>query len=143
MPHSDIDQRVRDYLLAGDFGSRGRLPSERDLAHELRISRPALRETLKSLTDLGLIEVRRGDGAYLSSLEFADLLAVRARLEPLAAQLAAARRTGGDIAVLQDAIAQMEHSVDDPAAFAAADGLDLPAASAERAAAALVRRTPG
>lgn len=121
MSDRDVDQRIRAYLLAGDFGSRGRLPSERELAQALGISRPALREALKTLQDLGVIEVRRGDGAYLSSLEFDDLLEVRERLEPLAAQLAAAGRNAEHVHGLRDAVAQMETSLDDPVAFGAAN----------------------
>jgi GntR family transcriptional repressor for pyruvate dehydrogenase complex len=117
----DVDERVRAYLLAGDFGSRRRIPSERDLALELGISRPALREALKTLSDLGVLEVRRGDGAYLALLDSSDLLQVRERLEPLAAKLAATRCTSEDIAGLQRAIAQMQASLDDPTVFAAAD----------------------
>lgn len=121
MSDRDVDERVRAYLLAGDFGSRRRIPSERDLALELGISRPALREVLKSLSDLGVIEVRRGDGAYLALLDSSDLLQVRERLEPLAAKLAAGNCTSADIAGLQRALARMGASVDHPSAFAAAD----------------------
>jgi GntR family transcriptional regulator, transcriptional repressor for pyruvate dehydrogenase complex len=117
----DVDERVRAYLLAGDFGSRRRIPSERDLALELGISRPALREALKTLSDLGVLEVRRGDGAYLAFPDSSDLLHVRERLEPLAAKLAAANLTTEDITGLRGAIAQMETSLDHPSAFAAGD----------------------
>jgi len=57
-------------LRAGD-----RLPSERDLIEILDISRPSLREALRALSILGVVDTRHGGGAYVTNLEARTLLA--------------------------------------------------------------------
>jgi GntR family transcriptional repressor for pyruvate dehydrogenase complex len=56
-------------LKAGD-----RLPAERELAASMGVSRSSLREALRALTMLGVVEMRHGDGTYLTSLEPAALM---------------------------------------------------------------------
>lgn len=56
-------------LLPGE-----KLPPERELAIMLEVSRPSLREALRALSIMKIIEIRQGDGAYISSLEPEDLL---------------------------------------------------------------------
>jgi GntR family transcriptional repressor for pyruvate dehydrogenase complex len=51
-----------------------RLPPERDLAAMMKVSRPSLREALRALSIMNLIEVRQGDGTYVSTLRPAELL---------------------------------------------------------------------
>ena len=53
-------QQIADKLRAGDLHAGDRLPSERDLAAQMRISRPTLREAIKVLAEAGVLEVRRG-----------------------------------------------------------------------------------
>ena len=57
-------------LRAGD-----RLPSERELIDILDISRPSLREALRALSMLGVVDTRHGGGAYVTDLEARTLLA--------------------------------------------------------------------
>src|SRR5262249_32776093 len=98
------------------------LPSERSLAEQLGVGRSVVREALKSLGLLGLIEVRQGDGTYVRQLESEllpkaiewglllsesltlDLVEARQHLEVITAQLAAARRDESDLAALKAAL---------------------------------------
>jgi len=98
-----------------------------------------VREALKSLTMLGLIEVRQGDGTYLKSTESdllpqaiewglllgakrtRDLVEARRELEVILAGLAAERRDDAALAELREYLARMHASKDDPEGFVAAD----------------------
>ncbi len=106
-------ERLAEAIRVGALGNGERLPSERDLADLMQVSRTTLREALAALRDAGLVETRRGrvggtfvvyDGsaalpgrsADLPDIE--DVLAFRSVVEPGAAELAAAR-----MAVAEDA----------------------------------------
>src|SRR5687767_8674020 len=65
----EVARRLLDYLLAGEMKTGMRLPPERKLAEALGVGRTVVREALKSLTLLGLIEVRQGDGNYVRATE--------------------------------------------------------------------------
>ena len=101
------------------------LPPERELAARLGVSRDTVREAIKSLSLLGLLEQRIGDGTYLSRsssdllpqvIEWGlllgekrldDLLEARYHLEVLLSGLAAQRRTEEQLARLRELVAQM------------------------------------
>jgi len=106
-----------------------RLPPERELAVQLGISRPALREATRRLIGLGALEPRKGSGTYLADIDHGDLMAVRLQLEPLAASLAARHAGDEQIAELRDPLDEMPHLEADPGAFAEAD-LEIHAAIA-------------
>jgi DNA-binding FadR family transcriptional regulator len=118
---SDTDERLRVLLLEGDFGSSGRLPSEREMAEQLRISRPALREALRRLSELGVVEVRPGAGAFMRTVDLHELAAVRLGLEPMAAELAAVHRTDAQLDEMRGAVARLAQTIDDAVTFAATD----------------------
>jgi GntR family transcriptional repressor for pyruvate dehydrogenase complex len=61
----EISRQLLDYLLSGRVQPGARLPPERKLAEALGVGRSVVREALKSLTLLGLLEVRLGDGTYV------------------------------------------------------------------------------
>lgn len=123
---TQLEQRI----LEGTWKPGDRLPSERDLATELGVSRPSLREALQKLAVKGLISVRHGGGNFVtdrmeSSLVDpwqdmmtkhpglrADLLEFRHMLEGQAAALAAARATSADISRLDSAFDEMEKAYD-------------------------------
>jgi GntR family transcriptional regulator, transcriptional repressor for pyruvate dehydrogenase complex len=122
---AEVTNVLLERLLAGELRRGSRIPSERALAEALGVGRSAIRESLKSLTMLGLLEVRQGDGTYLSarhssllpqivqwgllleerSLE--DLIEARRHLEITLAGLAASRRTPDDLTALKDALQTM------------------------------------
>jgi GntR family transcriptional repressor for pyruvate dehydrogenase complex len=106
----DAIERIRELVASGTWGPGTRLPREIDLAKQLGLSRNSLREAVRALSQARVLEVRRGDGTYVSSLDPGELLEptlsathllqgrtvlelfeVRRMLEPEAAALAAQR----------------------------------------------------
>lgn len=102
--------KIRERIVSGDWSPGERLPKESELAAQLGLSRNSLREAVRALSQLRVLEVRQGDGTYVSSLEpdlllestgfvshlllgetAIDLYEVRRILEAAAAGLAAAR----------------------------------------------------
>src|SRR2546428_3521806 len=69
----DAIDKIRERIVSGAWGPGDRLPKESELAAELGLSRNSLREAVRALSQLRVLEVRQGDGTYVSSLE-ADLL---------------------------------------------------------------------
>lgn len=66
MPGREIIKQLLDFLLSGGVAPGSRIPSERQLAEGLGVGRMMIREAVKSLSLLGLLEQRVGDGTYLS-----------------------------------------------------------------------------
>ena len=62
---NEVAQVLLRHLVSGEYEPGQRLPPERALADSLNVGRSLIREALKALTLLGLIEVRPGDGTYL------------------------------------------------------------------------------
>src|SRR6267378_3839396 len=106
----DAIESIRELIVSGEWGPGTRLPREADLAAQLGLSRNSLREAVRALSLARVLEVRQGDGTYVSSLEPGQLLEpmlsatdllqgrtvlelfeVRRMLEPEAAALAALR----------------------------------------------------
>lgn len=121
MPDNHVSTRLREFLVTEDLGRSRRLPPERELADELVVSRPALREAFRRLEELEVIEVRRGVGAYLSLPTFGDVLEVRRMLEPSAARLAADRRDPQHMLELRAAFERLVQATDDQETFGDAD----------------------
>lgn len=137
-----IDQ-IRSLIASGEWGPGTRLPRETDLASQLGLSRNSLREAVRALSLIRVLEVRRGDGTYVSSLApdlllestslatdllpgraVLELFEVRRLLEPAAAALAARRLTEETRAALEHELDRMftagdnvEELVDADAAF--------------------------
>jgi GntR family transcriptional regulator, transcriptional repressor for pyruvate dehydrogenase complex len=107
-------EQIVEKVKSGDLHVGDRLPSERDLAAQMRISRPTLREAVKVLVEAGVLEVRRGQsgGIFVASevvprellhsrqeirfSEVAGVLEARRLLEPRVAQLAAVHASDED-----------------------------------------------
>jgi GntR family transcriptional repressor for pyruvate dehydrogenase complex len=66
--------RILGLVTAGNLEAGDQLPSERKLAETFNISRPTLREAIRALGVLGVLEIRHGGGVFVSSLSAADLL---------------------------------------------------------------------
>ncbi|NNM71352.1 FadR/GntR family transcriptional regulator [Enterovirga aerilata] len=130
---------LRARLLAGDLKPGDRLLPERELAVILGVSRPIVREALRALTVLGLVEikdrvgtvVRRPDVSVLNDFfAFAiaqatdvvdDVMQARIAIECQAIRLAAARATIADFERLGAALARIAPTIHDPEAGARAD----------------------
>src|SRR5213079_1911863 len=63
--YRQIADQIRRLIGSGEFGPGARLPPERDLARQLGVSRPSVREALIALEVEGLVEVRIGSGIYV------------------------------------------------------------------------------
>lgn len=75
---SEIQEIVKRYVIDHRFKPGDALPGEGELAQQMGISRPSLREAMKVLQTIGVIETRHGSGTYVGSLSldpFADGMA--------------------------------------------------------------------
>ncbi len=63
--YRQIADQIRTLIKSGEFSAGARLPPERDLAKQLGVSRPSVREALIALEVEGLVEVRIGSGIYV------------------------------------------------------------------------------
>ena len=69
-----IEQDQGSMITSGELGPGDRLPKEADLAERLGLSRNSLREAVKALSMIRVLDVRQGDGTYATSLEPSLLL---------------------------------------------------------------------
>jgi len=117
-------------ILEGSWKPGDRLPSERDLAVELSISRPSLREAIQKLVSKGLLRTRHGGGTYVTNqLEApfvdpwqdmlsghprlqSDLFEFRGMMESEAAYLAAERATAADLTLIETRFNELEYAYD-------------------------------
>lgn len=88
---------IKKMIISGRLSAGSRLPREKDLAAEFHVSRGSLREGVRALCIMGVLETRQGDGTYVTSLDASRLLAPMAFLVDLGAetdefQLQAVRR---------------------------------------------------
>ncbi|MBI3361748.1 MAG: FadR family transcriptional regulator [Chloroflexi bacterium] len=138
--YEQIVGQIEQQILTGLLKVGDRLPPERELAEQFRVSRTAVREAVKTLREKGLIEVQPGRGTFvtdgmtraatqslgrlmrLGSMDsFQDLVELRSIIEPEMAALAATRITSGHMAALQQAVATMDAALHDMNAYLAAD----------------------
>lgn len=66
--------RILSLVTTGELQPGDQLPAERKLAETFDVSRPTLREAIRALAVLGVVEVRHGGGVFVSQLEASDLL---------------------------------------------------------------------
>ncbi|HWM05525.1 MAG TPA: FadR/GntR family transcriptional regulator [Actinophytocola sp.] len=118
--------KIKEMILSGDLKPGDRLPPEKELGDALGLSRSSLREAVKALEIIRVLDVRRGDGTYVTSLSpsllldalsfvvdvhqddsVLELFEVRRILEPAAAVMATPRITGADITHLRALLAQV------------------------------------
>jgi DNA-binding GntR family transcriptional regulator len=110
-------RQVRDRILSGEL-QPGAVLQQRELASRIGISTTPLREALRRLKSEGLVELDAHRDARISPLraeEARDLLELRKSLDPLAAGLAAQRRTNADIQAIRAAHAGLEPLPTQPA----------------------------
>jgi GntR family transcriptional repressor for pyruvate dehydrogenase complex len=119
--------KIKEMILSGELGPGDRLPPEKELSERLGLSRSSMREAVKALEVIRVLDVRRGDGTFVTSLEprllleamsfvvdlhddssVLELFAVRRILEPAAVALAAARIPEEAIRDLRERIAAVD-----------------------------------
>lgn len=102
--YRQIAEQLRSLIAAGEFAPLSRLPAERDLAKQLGVSRPSVREALIALEVEGWVEVRTGSGVYVLDRSGARNGAGQTRISPTEwgpLELIRARRVvEGEIAAL-------------------------------------------
>jgi GntR family transcriptional regulator, transcriptional repressor for pyruvate dehydrogenase complex len=119
--------RLAKMVAAAEPGSR--LPTERELCEQLGVGRSTLREAIRSLTFIGAIKSRQGDGRYVSKpdeqasdrlfglglllqgVNIDDLIEARKSIEVEAARVAARRHTEADRNTLLQIMQAMRHSL--------------------------------
>ena len=128
--YEQIAERLADDIRSGVLAPGERLPSERDLARTLEVSRASVREALASLALQGVVETRHGAGTFVVGLPPSEpphdaspsaVLEARLALEPQVARLAAARGQGDEAA--EKLLAAMETEPVDIATWNASDRL--------------------
>ena len=135
MPLQAVDNRrlyrqIADQLAAlidgGEYAAGQRLPPERDLAKQLGVSRPSVREALIALEVEGYVEVRMGSGVYVtdrragpglsggSAVEAGPFELIRARwmIESECAAAAAKAATRAQVKAIEEAVDEMESASD-------------------------------
>jgi GntR family transcriptional repressor for pyruvate dehydrogenase complex len=122
-------EKIKEMIISGELRPGDRLPKEADLARRLGLSRNSLREAVRALALVRILDVRQGDGTYVSSLEsdvlleavsfvidvhedrsVLHLLEARRVLEEATAALAAQHITDAELAELERLLGEMTRS---------------------------------
>lgn len=129
----------RDRLMSGELKAGDRLLPERVLALALGVSRPVLREALRSLAVLGLLDIQHGRGAFVRTADASvlgqaltlcllhqpnildDVLQARIAIECQAIRLACERASDRDLQTIGGLLDTLVNSMDDPERGSAAD----------------------
>jgi DNA-binding FadR family transcriptional regulator len=123
--YRQIAEQVRGLIASGELPLGSRLPPERDLAAQLGVSRPSVREALIALEVEGLVEVRMGSGIFVTALDATpaargrvdaalgpfDIIRARALVEAELAAVAARQRTPALLKKLRAAVKAMEDDI--------------------------------
>jgi GntR family transcriptional repressor for pyruvate dehydrogenase complex len=134
----DAAEHLRELVASGALKPGDKLPPERSLASRLGVSRPTLREAVRGLVIMGLLETRHGAGTFvvrpgaaegnaltvtidLQGAPIEELFEIRLLLEPSVTERAAARSTATELAELHAILERMDAVVADPAAFSLLD----------------------
>lgn len=125
----EVRRQLEEAIVSGRYAAGDRLPSERELVAQFGVSRLSVREGIKSLIGLGLVEARHGSGYFVAgdiggtyrtafgrwlknhSHELADLYEVRGALTTLAARHALRRGDGAAIEAIERAHAAFVDAV--------------------------------
>jgi len=122
----EVIASLREQISSGAWPVGERIPPESELIERLQVGRGTVREAIKALAHIGLLEVRQGDGTYvrsrselagalrrqLGSYTDTDVQEVRRALEVEGARLAATRRTEDDLRAMADALAERDVAAD-------------------------------
>ncbi len=127
---SEVARALLEYILSGQIGLGDKLPSERQLSELFGVGRSVVREGIKSLDLLGLVEFRQGSGTYylgndspllprviewglmLGERHTVDLVEARRHIETVTSQLAAGRRDEDELAEMERAMDAMRNAAD-------------------------------
>lgn len=137
--NGQVLSHIQAQIRKGGLRPGDRLPTERELATELGVSRPTVRSALKSLEAMGVVYARRGAGTFiqggppslgseplrllaaLHDFSAEEMFEARGALEVVAAGLAAQRSTSDHRLAMAEAVGRMYASLDDPQGFLVQD----------------------
>ncbi len=122
-----VVEQLHDQIVSERWEVGGRIPTETELTEQLEVSRPSLREAVRSLVQMGLLETRQGDGTYVvarnatevalrrtvRNADAAEVMTVRRALDVLAAREAALERTEHDLDGLASLLRSRRQAIDD------------------------------
>ncbi|PRW63689.1 FadR/GntR family transcriptional regulator [Actinopolyspora mortivallis] len=121
-----VTAQLYDELHSGRWPVGSKIPGEVMLAEQLRVSRPVVREAIRELARMGMLEVRHGAGTFVRSsaspaamlngidqAEIRDIFEVQMAYDVQAAGMAAARRTEDDLAELEQALRRRDSAEND------------------------------
>lgn len=135
----EIAARLLDLIKAEQLRPGDKLPPERELAAEMHVSRPVLREALRALSIMNVVEIRQGAGTYITALEpqqlvahlefvfskdpvaLSQVLETRRIVEVGNVRLAAQRITPDEIADLDALLERLRAAIGDAERFAELD----------------------
>lgn len=143
VPRSTLPEEIANRLLMQireqELRPGDKLPAERQLAEMMVVSRPVLREALRALALMKVVDIRQGDGTYITSLEpkqlishldfvfskdsvaLVQLVEARRVVEAGNVRLAALRISDDEIAALERLLDQLAACIDDPERFSELD----------------------
>jgi GntR family transcriptional repressor for pyruvate dehydrogenase complex len=125
--YEQVMARLREHVVAAGLKAGDKLPSERDLAERLRVSRASIKQAIVVLEVQGLVEIRHGGGMFLRTgsltpepvavlverrRRLPDVLDAREAIETKLADLAAERRTEADLAEIDAALQTMRAEIE-------------------------------
>ena len=138
--HAEVARSIGIDIISGRLAEGARLPGDAELTATFGVSRPVLRESVKTLVAKGLLSTKARVGTVVrgrsdwnmfdpdvlawhldAGIDKRFLAEIRLAIEPRAAALAAERRSDGDVAAMRMAMAQMEREPSTSVAFADAD----------------------
>jgi GntR family transcriptional repressor for pyruvate dehydrogenase complex len=135
----EIANRLLRQIKEQQLRPGDKLPAERSLAQMMDVSRPVVREALRALALMKVVDIRQGDGTYITSLEpkalvshldfvfsndgvaLVQLVEARRVVEAANARLAADRITPAQLDKLDELVRSMIAAIDDPERFSELD----------------------
>lgn len=126
----EVSEGIQEMIRSGEISPGERIPTERELSSRFQVSRTAVREGVKTLTAIGVLETRRGIGTFvldgqLGPLRSTDgvswsralsllleLIEFRRIVEPETAALAAQRRTDADLKEMERCVVELQKGVE-------------------------------
>lgn len=135
----ELAQCVRRMIVAGGYAAGDRLPSIGSMARQFGVAHPTLREALRKLETLGIVEIRHGSGVFVGVDEnpllitnpvfegdltrtlLLDLVDARTPIEVKAAALAASEATAAQLQRMRLLLAQAGERLDSPPAVSEAN----------------------
>lgn len=126
---NQIINEIVDSIIKGRYQAGMKLPNEFELIEQMQVSRNSLREAMKILSAMGIVEIKRGDGTYVcsqmnpsmfdkvvysmiyGSSTSLELLELRQVLDEATVQLAIEKANEGEIRELQENIGYMHQAI--------------------------------